>query len=597
MYFLNKYDYLCKHPYIPAVVHTDHKPITHFLSSYLHEEIYGHWADQLRRLNITIKYIPGHRNKVADGLSRTLFQDDDCSEDAKVLRMQSEVTERGHRWVWKDGKDGFEAFLANLSSLEREEVIQHSTLHGVASFAIESLGANEKAGISTEWKEAYENSVWFGEIYKLLTKAPGYPTDPQAFPKLFRKAMDYRVIDGVLWIHWREDYLPCVPESRVLSVLKEYHDNSGHWAKAGTLSRVCHFYWPGQAQDVGRYVAGCIECARHGPATKSQPLHPIHVTFPFQLMGMDFIGPLEPTKSGARYILNVVCYFSRFVIPFATEDDNVERVLWSLRLVFAMYRKPYAFYCDRGHHFFNDVLKDFLKLEGVNITYSPSGASKSTGMVEVSNRLVEDVLRKHPQNSHLDWDQRLPKSARAVNGRVIPHLGTSPTAILFGQIKEVSATTSTLLALPGRDVEEWVSELEDKKQHVYMVSQYIRYRAEKHDSVVTLSRLQKEADAARYDRGITRTIHHIDDLVMVYQKNTGKLQPRWRGPFKISGYGGSHGVSFTLKQLNGRGIKGTFHGDHLKLFRARTDYSADTASIPLPDQQTIRPPRYNTTTT
>jgi hypothetical protein len=95
VYFLNKYDYLCKHPYNPAVVHTDHKPLTHFLSSDLNEGIYGHWADQLRRLNITIKYIPGHRNKVADGLSRTLFRSPECSEDSMTHRRQAESAHRG----------------------------------------------------------------------------------------------------------------------------------------------------------------------------------------------------------------------------------------------------------------------------------------------------------------------------------------------------------------------------------------------------------------------------------------------------------------------------------------------------------------------
>ena len=59
---------------------TDHKPLTHFLGSDLHEGVYGNWADQLRRLNIKIKYLPGPRNKVADGLSRTLFQDADCAD-------------------------------------------------------------------------------------------------------------------------------------------------------------------------------------------------------------------------------------------------------------------------------------------------------------------------------------------------------------------------------------------------------------------------------------------------------------------------------------------------------------------------------------
>ena len=59
-----------------------------------------------------------------------------------------------------------------------------------------------------------------------------------------------------------------------------------------------------------------------------------------------------------------------------------------------MYRKPYAFYTDRGQHFDNVELREFLTSEGINITYSPSGASKSTGIVEVSNKLVKEVLRK-----------------------------------------------------------------------------------------------------------------------------------------------------------------------------------------------------------
>ncbi len=112
--------------------------------------------------------------------------------------------------------------------------------------------------------------------------------------------------------------------------------------------------------------------------------------------------------------------FRRFVIPLAT--TNVESVLWCLRLAFAMYRKPYAFYRDRGRHFLiTAYYRTSYGLEGLNITYSPSGSSKSTGMVEMSNRLIEDVLRKHPQNSHLEWDQRPSKSARAVNSRVIDY--------------------------------------------------------------------------------------------------------------------------------------------------------------------------------
>jgi len=53
------------------------------------------------------------------------------------------------------------------------------------------------------------------------------------------------------------------------------------------------------------------------------------------------------------------------------------------------------------------------------------------------------------------------------------------------------------------------------------------------------------------------------------------LQPRWRGPFRIQDYGGSHGKSFVLRQLNGRKIRGAFHGDDLEAFIPRIGYLDD----------------------
>lgn len=60
-----------------TLIHTEHKPPTFFTSSDFHEDIYGHWADQLQRLNINIVYIPGAKTKAVDGSSRTIFDSDD----------------------------------------------------------------------------------------------------------------------------------------------------------------------------------------------------------------------------------------------------------------------------------------------------------------------------------------------------------------------------------------------------------------------------------------------------------------------------------------------------------------------------------------
>lgn len=154
-------------------------------------------------------------------------------------------------------------------------------------------------------------------------------------------------------------------------------------------------YWPNQTENVKRYILGCMDCAQHGPATRSQPLHPILVTYPFQLIGIDFVGPLPKTKNGHNYLFNIVCYFTRFVVPFATKTANVKEVMWCLRLFFAMYRTPYAVYLNRDQHFLNNVFESFLTHLGIAYDYSPSGSSKSTGIIEITNRLVEEVLKKN----------------------------------------------------------------------------------------------------------------------------------------------------------------------------------------------------------
>ena len=119
-------------------------------------------------------------------------------------------------------------------------------------------------------------SDWFGDTYRFLES----DTSPASKATL-QKTLDHRIDEaGILWIHRPQNqiYLPCISESKVLSVLIEVHDNEGHWAKTGTLAKLRGLaYWPQQTTDVERYIAGCIECARHGPATRSQSLHPIFV--------------------------------------------------------------------------------------------------------------------------------------------------------------------------------------------------------------------------------------------------------------------------------------------------------------------------------
>ena len=134
----------------------------------------------MRRLNIQIAYIPGPRNKVADGLSRTLFENEECSSTPAVKEACDTLGKQGPQWIWKDGKGGFDAFLASLNDEKKSEVVKRGTLHSIPVFATTS-------GEDPSWGTAYEESNWFGEMFKFHKYGSPLP------PELNRKALNYRL--------------------------------------------------------------------------------------------------------------------------------------------------------------------------------------------------------------------------------------------------------------------------------------------------------------------------------------------------------------------------------------------------------------------
>ena len=67
-----------------------------------------------------------------------------------------------------------------------------------------------------------------------------------------------------------------------------------------------------------------------------------------------------------------------------------------------------------------------------------------------------------------------------------------------------------------------------------------------------------------------------------------KLHPAWRGPFVITGFGGDHGKSYTLRQVNGALIPRSFYRDYLKPFQLCKGYLITGYEETIPAYQNLR---------
>src|SRR6266487_5592276 len=68
-------------------------------------------------------------------------------------------------------------------------------------------------------------------------------------------------------------------------------------------------------------------CQRRGNKGGIGYLNPIKVGKPFERIGIDFVGPLERTKKGNKYILVVTDYLTKWPEAKAMKEATAENVI------------------------------------------------------------------------------------------------------------------------------------------------------------------------------------------------------------------------------------------------------------------------------
>jgi hypothetical protein len=67
--------------------------------------------------------------------------------------------------------------------------------------------------------------------------------------------------------------------------------------------------------DIERWVQACQKCVQHKrPQPKKHGLlEPIKADYPFQMIGMDIVGPFARSSGGHKYILVCIDYFTNWI--------------------------------------------------------------------------------------------------------------------------------------------------------------------------------------------------------------------------------------------------------------------------------------------
>ena len=219
-------------------------------------------------------------------------------------------------------------------------------------------------------------------------------------------------------------------------ISKRAHGEMGHLSIEKTMRRINDMYvWPGMKATVREAISKCPTCAVHKSRPVSAPMSDMPLsTYPFEIIGVDLIGPLAMSPAGNKYVLTVIDHHSGWAEAYPIPNKKCVTVETAITTkLFPQHGYPRVIIMDNGTEFNNAKWLETLAKNGVEVRritpYHPQG----NGRCERFNRTLKEMLTRLVNNQRSEWENQLPSALMAYRNSVSMVTGHTPFFLLYGR--------------------------------------------------------------------------------------------------------------------------------------------------------------------
>lgn len=563
---------------------SDHQALTSIFKA---PELYGQyarWIDYLAQFQLTLTHRSGSLHLNADSMSRwgAAETEDKATENGEGARynlsegemgktqplktrefdpeqepankQRQEQTEDDERTDTDRDKDGDEFITREVHAVNPRPISVNRSFETPAARIIAMQRADPELSRVIDW---VENGA--PELADILSDGPEIKT-------YFFQLHQMEITDNVLYrVNPRKIKQLVIPKALQNEFLTLAHANAASGAHLGIrrtrLTVRARGYFHGWSKYTELFVKNCERCRRYirRPLPHHGPLQTHRCGEPFEILSIDLTGAHPCTEDGNRYVLTMLCCFSKWIEAIPVKSMTASCVARNLvNTVIVRYGVPRVVLTDRGPAFESALFSELCKILGVHKTRTTSYWPRASP-VECWHKTMNSMVAKCVGQNHKRWDETIPLVTSAYRASIHETTGFSPNRIVLG--RETRLPLDLVYGLPPSEKVatpvEYVTRMRDEMEEAFKIVR---------------ERLQQSAKrrADKYFPTVNPKTFLPGDKVYWYtpQKKKGSY-PKWQlcyeGPYVVTRQ--TSPVNVEIRRLDARGRTFISHIDKLKTCR------------------------------